>query len=320
VRTAFGALLLASALVNAVPAKAAKEPLTEANAALQAGEADRALALLDSIPASAESQNLKCRVLLTLEHWDGAENACEQAVKMETENSDYHLWFARALGEKADQASFMTAYGLAKRTRAEFEEAVRLDPRNTEALADLGEFYADAPGVVGGGTDKAEGVASQLDKLDHARAHQLRAQIAGTKKDYTAAERELREAIAVSEHPAFQWMSLASFFRRRDRWDEMETAVQSGVKAAQRDRSAGVALFNGASVLTRAKRDLPMAEKMLSDYLAGSLKTEEAPAFAAHTQLARLEAQLGDVAGARRERAAALELARDYRPAQELKF
>jgi hypothetical protein len=40
----------------------------------------------------------------------------------------------------------------------------------------------------------------------------------------------------------------------------------------------------------------------------------------AHTRLARLMAQQGDMAGARRERAAALELAHDYRPAQELKY
>jgi hypothetical protein len=48
--------------------------------------------------------------------------------------------------------------------------------------------------------------------------------------------------------------------------------------------------------------------------------TEEAPAFVAHTRLARLKAQLGDKAGASRERSAALALAHDYKPAQELKF
>jgi tetratricopeptide (TPR) repeat protein len=290
------------------------------NAALQAGEADRALALLNSLPPTAEAHNLRCRVLLTVEHWDAAASECELAVAMDGQNSDFHMWLARALGEKASRASFLSAYSLAKRVRGEFETAVRLNPRNASALADLGEFDYDAPGVVGGGIDKAEAVALQLDKIDPARAHELRGRIAETQKDYGTAEREFRQAISVSESPAFQWMDLASFLRRHERWAEMEAAVQSGAKAAQRDSREGVALFNGASVLSKANRDLPIAARMLEDYLAGSSKTEEAPAFVAHTRLAQIDAQLGDMTGAKRERAAALELAHDYKPAQDLKF
>jgi hypothetical protein len=39
-----------------------------------------------------------------------------------------------------------------------------------------------------------------------------------------------------------------------------------------------------------------------------------------HTRLAQLKAQLGDKASASRERTAALALAHDYKPAQNLKF
>ena len=123
--------------------------------------------------------------------------------------------------------------------RAEFEEAVRLNPRNAEALADLGEFYQQAPGVVGGGIDKAEGVAAQLDKVDPARAHELRGRSPKQQKDYGTAEREFKQAIAASAHPASQWISLASFYRRRQRWTEMESAVQSAATAAERDKHAG---------------------------------------------------------------------------------
>ena len=188
----FAAVLIASAAAFAGSARAVAEPLTQANAALQAGEADHALTLLSSLPPSAESHNLKCRVLLTLEHWDAAVGECEQAVNMDGQNSDFHMWLARALGEKASRASFLSAYSLAKRVRSEFETAVRLNPRNAEALADLGEFDYDAPGIVGGGIDKAEAVASQLDKVDPARAHELRGRIAESQKDYGTAEREFR--------------------------------------------------------------------------------------------------------------------------------
>ena len=314
------AAILACLLALSAAAEPSKGPYAPANAALQAGEADKALSLLASLPATAEAHNLRCRVLLTLERWDAAANECEQAVRMDGRNSNYHLWLGRALGERADRASFMSAYGLGKRVRQEFETAVQLDGRNADALADLGEFYNSAPGIVGGGADKAANVAAQLEKVDQARAHQLRGWTAESQKDYGTAERELREATSVDPHPAFAWMSVASFYRRRQRWSDLDTALQSGIKAAQRDRQAGVALYNGSSVLTKANRNLPLAAKMLEDYLAGSSKTEEAPAFAAYTRLAKVKAQLGDRAGAAQAREAALALAHDYKPALDLKF
>src|SRR6202012_1134922 len=87
-------------------------------------------------------------------------------VALDDNNSNNHLWYGRALGEKADRSSFVKAYGLAKRVKAEFETAVALDPNNAEALSDLGEYYTEAPAIVGGGKDKAAAVASKLDDVD----------------------------------------------------------------------------------------------------------------------------------------------------------
>jgi tetratricopeptide (TPR) repeat protein len=306
-----------------MPAQGQGKQLAQANAALQAGEADKALALLEPLAqpgGEAEAYNLRCRVEYTLERWDKAANDCEQAVKLDGQSSDDHMWLARALGEKARRATFLNAYSLAKRVRTEFEEAVLLNPRNANALSDLGEFYYSAPGVVGGGINKSETVAAELDRIDPARAHELRGRIAEQRKDYGTAERELKQAIAASAHPASQWMTLASFYRGRERWTEMESAVRSGESAAQRDKQAGVALYNGASLLRDTGRDPARAAKMLESYLAGSARTEEAPAFVAHVWLAQLEEQLGDAAAASRERAAAQAMAQEYKPAQDLKY
>lgn len=295
--------------------------LAAANAALQAGEADKALSLLASLPASgsglALGHNLICRVRYTLAQFDSAATECEQAAQLDPENSDFHLWLGRALGEKASRASFLTAFSLAKRTRAEFEEAVRLNPRNAEAMADLGDFYRQAPGVVGGGIDKAEAIAAKLDKVDPARAHKLHGQIAEQQKDFPGAEDEYRKTIAADAHPATGWATLASFYAHRQRFDEMETAVASILSTALHDKHPGPALYDGAGLLIETNRNPALAATMLEDYLAGSAKTEEAPAFIAHIRLARLKQQLGDQPAANRERAAALALAHEYKPAQE---
>ena len=319
----FAVVVLAAALTVRLRAEAddsLDKSLDRATAALQAGEADKAQELLNSLPASAGVHNLKCRVQYALEHFDAAVNECEQATSADGQNSDYHMWLARALGEKAERASFMSAFSLAKKVCAEFETAVRLDGRNAPALADLGEFYSTAPSIVGGGMDKATRVAAQLDGVDVVRAHELRARIAEAQKDYANAEREFKTAITSSQHPALQWMSLASYYRRRQQWTALDSAIDSGNKAAQHDARAAVGYFNGSSVLTRANRNRMLAAKMLEDYLASSSLSEDAPAFVAYTRLASIKNQMGDRAGAQEARAKALALAHDYKPAQALTF
>ena len=297
--------------------------LDQANTALQAGEADKALNLLASMPLSGPSQaqtlNILCRVRFSLEQFDAAATACEKSVSLDPQNSDYHLWLGRALGERAANSSFLTAFSLAKRTRAEFEQAVQLNPRNAEALTSLGEFYRQAPPVVGGGVDKAQNIAIQLDKVDPSRSHILRGNIAEQQKDYATAEQQFHQAIATAAHPAQAWTILAGFYGHRQRFPDMETAMHTALNTALHDHHAGVALYDGAGLLTESKRDPQLAATMLDDYLNGTSKTEEAPAFIAHIRLARLKQQLGDQAAADRERAAALALAHAYKPAQDFR-
>jgi tetratricopeptide (TPR) repeat protein len=316
-----GAALFAITASGMVCAQIPAATLKQANDALQAGEADNALALLTPLPTqgpgAAEAQNLICRVRFSLQQWDAAVSACELAVRLDGSSSVDHMWLGRALGEKAGRASFLSAYGLGKRVKSEFEQAVQLDPRNAGALSDLGQFYRDAPGIVGGGLDKAEAIAAQLDKVNPAKAHELRGNIAISRRDYGAAEQEFRQAIAASPHPAEQWTILASFYRGRQRWSDLDAAIHGCVAAAARDKHSGVGLYDGAGILIETHRDPGLAAKMLEEYLAGASKSEEAPAFIAHVRLGRLKQQLGDAAGAQREFAAAAAMAHEYNPAQD---
>jgi len=304
-----------------VSAAFAETSLATANADLQAGKADEAISILNgalkSEPNNAEANNLLCRVEYTLEQFDQAASHCQKAVEASPQNSEYHHWLGRAIGERASRASFVSAFSLAKKTREEFETAVKLDPHNVEALADLGEFDKDAPGAVGGGMDKAADIATKLDAVDPARAHSLRAAIAEKNKDSATAEKEWKAAIVGASHPAVQWMELASFYRRQSRWPDMEAAIKSGEAAAAHDKHSAIALFNGAGILARANRQSEEAIKLYQSYLASPDKTEDAPAFDAMTRLAKLLSQTGDQAGAQRERAEALALAHEYKPAQD---
>jgi tetratricopeptide (TPR) repeat protein len=275
--------------------------------ALNRGKADAALKLLDSAldqnASDAEALNFRCRVFYAEERWDDAIAACERSVQIAPGVSSYHMWLARAYGEKADRVNFVTAYKMAKLIRAEFESAASLDPRNGAALSDLGEYYVEAPAFLGGGTNKAEGVARQLDGFSPVRAHDLRARIAENKTDYVTAEKEFRAKISAAAHTDKQsfaqaWMDLGSFYRRRGRLDAMQAVVQSGAIAAT---DHGSALVDGASNLMRAGRNEDMAAEWMRQYLSGDALSEDAPAFVVHKQLGDYYKGHGDARRAEQE-------------------
>ena len=305
------ALLAGPATASAVMSH---ERAEAAKSALDRGKADDALQLLDAAlkedPNDAGAFNLRCRVFYAEELWDQAIADCSRAVQLEGGNSTYHMWLGRAYGEKAQRVTFVAAYKLAKQIRVEFETAANLDPRSGEALSDLGEYYTDAPAVLGGGSAKAEAVAKQLDAFAPVRAIDLRAQIAEAKKDYASAETLLRAKISASHSSAQSWMDLGSFYRRHDRWDEMLAAVQSGAVAADRDH--GPPLADGAATLMKAGREPRLAIEWMRAYLGSDALSEDAPAFVVHARLGTVLSQQGDAQAAQKEFAAARSLAKDY--------
>lgn len=294
----------------AIP-KTAVEPLRQD---LNLGRANDALQRLDAIiaqnPGDAQAHNLRCRVYYEEMQWNPAIADCEAAVRLDPNNSNYHLWLGRAYGQKARHASVVSAYGLAHKVHAEFTKAVELDPQNARALADLGEFDASAPAVAGGGVSHAAAVVQQLQGVDPAAALTLLARIAEAKKNDSAAESDLKAAIALSPYPADAWMDLAAFYLRHHRIDDMVAAAHKG---ASLDRAHGPALVDGATDLASAGREPQTAIQWLEEYLASRAQTESAPSFAVRALLAELLERQGDAAAAQQQIAAAHALASGYR-------
>jgi tetratricopeptide (TPR) repeat protein len=284
---------------------------------LAEGRVDEAVASLQrrisSAPNDADSYSLLCRAYFALGDWDKGIAACEKAVSLAPENSQYHLWLGRIYGEKADHAGFLTAAGLAKKVRDEFETAVRLNPDSAEARTDLAEFYMDAPGIVGGGRDKAEAQAQKLATIDPVRAGWVKGTLAEKRKDLVAAENEYRAAVEASHGAALAWLNLAYFYRHNGRLDAMEDAIQHAISAPMDQPEV---LMESANMLLRTKRDLPQATQLLRRYLSPGPTVEAAPAFRAHYLLGTALEQQGDKQAAAREYRAALSLARSFALAQ----
>src|SRR5208337_2518284 len=255
-------LLMLIAPLAASVAESAQEKLA-------AGRIDEAIAelsgRLSSAPADAESFNLLCRAYIALEDWDRAESPCRKAVALDPNNSRFHLWLGRVYGGKADRANFLAAAGLARKVREEFERAVQLNPEDIDARLDLAEFYLAAPGIVGGGEQKARAQAQSIAPVNPARAHWVYARIAEQKKDAATAEREYHQYIDLSNGDAEAWLNLALFLRRQKRFDEIEQAI---VKLSRSPMPKLDVLVEAAQMLYRAGRSYPFATELLRRYLA----------------------------------------------------
>src|SRR6202051_2629971 len=283
---------------------------------LAAGSIDDAIAelnsLLSSAPADAELSNLLCRAYYELEDWDRAESSCRKAVANDPEIARFHLWMGRVYGEKADRTNFLAAASLAVKVRAEFERAVQLNPKDLDARLDLSEFYIEAPAIMGGGEQKAREQAQAIAQLNPGREHWVYARLAEQKKDATAAEREYRQYIELSNGDAEAWLNLALFLRRQTRLDEMEQAI---VRLGQARISNAEVLMEASDLLYRTNRNYPLAIELLQRYLAAG-PVEAAPAFKAHYLLGGLLEKQGDKAAAATEYRASLSLARNFGLAQ----
>ena len=295
----------------------ASQPNTAAEAALLEGRVEDSVRLLRAsinTTGSPADHLLLCRNFYAEDLFDQAIAECE--IASATPSSDAFLWLGRTYGAKASRVNPLSAFALARKVHASFARAVELDPKNVAALNDLGEYCVKAPAIVGGGLDQARSVADQAASVSPVTQHRLLGLIARKNRDNGTAEREFKEALAAAT-PAFAAranINLAQFYKETDQDDLSAAAVHAAIAA---DHAQDASLVDAASILTELDREPALAIQCLRDYRVSPARSDAAPAFKVHLQLARLLLHAGDTAGARTERAAAITLAPNFVPARQ---
>jgi tetratricopeptide (TPR) repeat protein len=203
-----------------------------------------------------------------------ASDLFQKAVTLTPSDSHAHLWLGRAYGRRAETSSFITAPGYASKAREHFEKAVALDGNNLEALSDLFEYYLDAPGFLGGGLDKAAALAQRMGQLNPAEYHWTQARLAEKRKEYQTAEQQLRSAAELAPRQVGRVIDLAKFLAKVGRFQESDEAFR---KAAAIAPDSPKVLFERASTLIRAGRNIPEARQLLRQYLQAQLTPDDPP-------------------------------------------
>jgi tetratricopeptide (TPR) repeat protein len=201
-RRARCALVFSFALAVLAPARAADAPppLPEAIRTLLAEKKfPEAQAALEQL-AAAEPKNVEAKKQLgelAFRRGD-AEKAVayyEQVVQLEPKSSPLARRLGEAYGFAAQKAGVLSKWGLAKKCLAAFQRAVELDPQNVDAHYSLFDYYRQAPGVAGGGTDKALAEAAAIKRLDAARGRIAFATVYAEEKQFDRALAEFDEVL-----------------------------------------------------------------------------------------------------------------------------
>jgi tetratricopeptide (TPR) repeat protein len=261
-----------------------------ARCAYDAGDYNKAVEelkpLAEQHPDNSAAHFWLARAHYEMRQWDAAIAEAERAVALETENSFYHLWLGRAYGMKAEHLGAFFGFSLARKTRKELEEAVQLDPHDFAAQQDLIEFYCRAPGIVGGGEEKARRSISELAQLDPAEALYARANCARAKKHYDQADAEFDRALENKPARPDLLYAIAEYEEQRNHLEPLRQALQMAAARDAADPREGY--FQGIVLVIRKERP-GEAERLLKAYAQDAPVREGFPRLSsAYVWLGRL--------------------------------
>lgn len=262
----------------------------------------------------AATFNQLCRAYYEIGEWDNAVHNCERAVQLEPRNAEFQMWMGRSYGQKAEAAAFIDAYSLAKRSVTAFSTAHMLDPKSAEIASDLGEYYATAPAIAGGGSARALAYANEIQPLHPAVAAWVRAMVAANGGDYDKAEREFANYIRMDTGSARPMLEYARYLRGRKQWQRFQQTVEQAAGSSRILRSEH---YDVAEMLLKSNRNLPLAAQQIRTYIQSGHSETMAPLFRAHYMLGEILRKSGDKTQAAAEYRAALALAAGYHPAAE---
>lgn len=314
-----GAAALLAAWLWPALGHADADALEAARQAFAKGDYHKAVDIL-KIAAVGDSGNgelfaLLSRSYLQLDQYDAAINTGEKAITASPKNAEFHRVLGEAYGAKADHSSMFSAYGWARKTQKEFATAIELDPDNFEAMQNLIEYDCAAPGMVGGGEDKAQPLIQKLLARDAAEGHYATGVCRTHKKDFAAADAEYTKALENKPKTAKRIYDIGDYFLQRKNAPELLAVADAGERLAPEDPRGK--FYRGVGLILQ-ERQPAEAEKLLREYIATAPMHSDNPRpWTAHYWLGKLMENQKNRAGARGEYEAALKLDGKYKPAQE---
>jgi tetratricopeptide (TPR) repeat protein len=303
----FAVAFVASTLVASGAVLRASEPVVVAQEQFHRGDYTSAVGTLSAAisehPHDAQLFHWRSRCYLEMKDYTQAIADAERAVAERPDSSEYRRWAGHAYGGAAEQAR---SFSLARKVKAAFEEAVKLDASNVSARRDLAEFYAQAPWIVGGDRSKALKEAEAIARLDPVAGHLAHASYLHHEKRLDDAEAEYQRALDLQPARIDPYLEAADFYEERAEAAKLANAVEQAGRVAPGD--VRLLYYRGVS-LVLARQSLVDADGLLRSYVATSPRRSDFPSHAAaQNWRGRLNESLGNLGAAADAYRAALAL------------
>ena len=242
---------------------------------------------------------------------DEAVSAFERAVALEPTSSLYHLWLGHAYSRQLSSAGFLRKPFIARRSGEAYDMAVKLDPTSIAAAEGRLEFLLGAPGIVGGGVDKARAEAARIATLDAYRGRMAEARIAEHEKKWPEAERLYRSLITEYPDRTAALDALVTILQNASRFDEAFKIVEDRLARLPDESSS---LYNLGRLAAVSGQHLARGEAALRRFLAMT-GADPVRQSNAHYRLGMIKEKMGDAHAAAAEYQAAIDLYPRHEPA-----
>jgi len=307
---------LLSALLAPGPMQSAREPAVIAQEQFDRGDYSSAVDTLSMAlaehPHDAQLFHWRSRCYLEMRDYPKAIADAERAVAERSDSSEYRRWLGRAYGGAAEQARSLS---LARKLKAAFEEAVRLDASNVEARRDLAEFYLEAPWIAGGDRGKAVKEVDAIAGLDPVAGYLALASCSRHEKRLDEADADYQRALNLRPARIGPYLEAADFYEERAEAAKLAKAVEQGGRVAPGD--VRLLYYKGVALLL-ANQTLVEADGLLRTYLTSSPRRSDFPSHAAAQHwLGRLNECLGNIDAAEAAYRAALALEPGRKPSRD---
>ncbi len=198
----------------------------------------------------AESQKYLGRTLMRLNQDEDAVDMLEEAVDSAPNDPEAHYYFASASCRYAQQASVFSQLGLASGCREHAQKAYQLKADYWDARELAMSFFLNAPGIAGGGIDKAKALQAETAKVDPAYGQAFAAKVAAHEEKWDEAYRLLQSAAEAKPEVVDFAIDLGSLLMQRKKYAEAAQQFESVIKKFP---SEARAYFHFANMIVEGK-------------------------------------------------------------------
>ncbi len=239
------------------------------------------------------------------EQYDKASAAFERAVASDQASAAYHFQLGQAYGSRAQHVNVFRQAILARKTKAEFDRAVALDPDLIDARVGLLSYYLYAPGIVGGSLENARAQAAEIRKRNAYRGGVAYVQIATHEKDRVGAARELEALTRAFPDSTTPYVGLATGYGERGLWPDAWAVADRMARVVP---NAPVAQYLVGRLAGESGQQLDRGVAALTQYLQTAPREGDPPLAVAHWRLGVVYERQAKKDAARSEYESALRL------------